>query len=312
MTRPGGPAPVEVAVVPAAGFGTRFLPATKAVAKEMFPIVQRPAIQVIAEEAAASGVNELVVITGRNKVDIVDHFDRHPELEAVLARDGKDAALSSIMAPVELLSVTTTRQREALGLGHAVLRARALVGDRPFAVMLPDDLVRGPDPCLAGLLDAHRRTGKAAVALMEVPDAMVPTKGIVAAARRDDGAWDISDMVEKPTLQDAPSNLAIIGRYVLPPKIFDLLERTTPGALGEIQLTDALRALARTDGIVGVPLPGVFHDTGNPVGFIVANVAYALDDPALEAPLRRALEKLLWREAASAAEEVEAEPGEAP
>ena len=284
---------VNVAVVPAAGFGTRFLPATKAIPKEMFPVVNRPAIQVIAEEARASGIDNLVLIMGRNKGEIVDHFDHAPELEAVLERDQKDALLSAVRAPAELMEVSTTRQHHALGLGHAVLCAKDLVGDRPFAVMLPDDLVKSEKPFLQSLMEAHKATGKAVVGLMEVSPEAVSSYGIVDATIRPDGNYDICDMVEKPAAEDAPSRMAIVGRYILPSRIFGLLEQTKPGAGGEIQLTDALRSLATTEGIIGVPIHGERHDTGTVVGYITANVAYGLDDPAFGSALRESLLELL-------------------
>lgn len=284
---------LNVAVVPAAGFGTRFLPATKAIPKEMFPIVNRPAIQVIAEEAHASGIENLLLIMGRNKGEIVDHFDHAPELEAVLERDQKEKLLEAVRAPVKLMEVSTVRQHHALGLGHAVLCAKNLVGDRPFAVMLPDDLVKSERPFLKSLLDAHRATGKAVVGLMEVEANAVASYGIVTANKRADGNYDISDMVEKPSVEDAPSRLAIVGRYVLPGRIFALLEDTKPGAGGEIQLTDALRHLATTEGIIGVPIHGERHDTGTVVGYIAANVAYGLDDPEHGPALRATLSDLL-------------------
>jgi len=286
------PAGVNVAVVPAAGFGTRFLPATKAIPKEMLPIVDRPALQVIAEEAAGSGIRDLVVVTGRHKVNMVDHFDRHPELERVLEESGKDTLLRRIFEPTRLLNIMTTRQQEALGLGHAVLKARPLVGERPFAVILPDDLVQSDTPYLRDLVDAFEETGKGAVALMEVPEDQVSSYGVVRAKSLPDGTWEISDMVEKPPPSEAPSNLAIVGRYVLPNKLFHFIEETPPGRLGEIQLTDALRRLARTEGMIGVPLTGPRHDTGNVVGYIAANVAYALEDPELGPALRARLEEI--------------------
>jgi len=284
---------VTIAVIPAAGFGTRFLPATKAVPKEMLPIVNRPAIQVIAEEAQASGITDFVLITGRNKGEIVDHFDRMPELESVLASKGKEELLKKTTEPVQLMNVSSVRQHVAKGLGHAVLRSKSLVGDRPFAVMLPDDLVQSDDPYLKLLLDAFNRTGKAVLGLMEVSEAEVSSYGIVDATQREDGSYDIRAMVEKPDPKDAPSRLAIVGRYVLPPRVFELLEKTTPGAGGEIQLTDALQQLAAEEGMIGIPLNGLRHDTGNVVGYIAANVAYGLCQEGVGPALRKRLKKLL-------------------
>ena len=284
---------VTVAVVPAAGFGTRFLPATKSIPKEMLPIVNRPAIQVIAEEAHASGITNFVVVTGRNKEEIVDHFDRVPELEAALEKSGKTAMLDSVVEPVHLMDVSCIRQHRANGLGHAVLRSRSLVGDKPFVVMLPDDLIQAEEPFLKTLIAAHQRTGKAALALMEVPDEAVSSYGIVDGHFAEDGTFNIVDMVEKPAVEDAPSRFAVVGRYVLPSKVFDILEDTEPGAGGEIQLTDALRVLAREDGIVGVPLQGLRHDTGNVLGYILANISYAMEQDELGDELRSRISALL-------------------
>ncbi|MBR57444.1 MAG: UTP--glucose-1-phosphate uridylyltransferase [Myxococcales bacterium] len=287
---------VRLAVIPAAGLGTRFLPATKSIPKEMFPIVKRPAIQVIAEEAQGSGITDFVMVTGRTKGAILDHFDRAPELEAVLERDGKVDVLSAVIEPTHLMNMTSTRQHQALGLGHAVLAARPIVGDRPFAVMLPDDLVQGEQPYLRALIDAHEATGKGVVGIMEVRPDEVSSYGIVQATERADGNYDISDMVEKPDPADAPSRLAIVGRYVLPSRVFELLEQTTPGKGGEIQLTDALCALAKEEGMIGVPLSGVRHDTGNVEGYITANVAYALNDPSVGPGLKQRLQQMLGDE----------------
>jgi UTP--glucose-1-phosphate uridylyltransferase len=284
---------VTIAVIPAAGFGTRFLPATKAIPKEMMPIVNRPAIQVIAEEAQASGITDFLLITGRNKGEIVDHFDRMPELEAVLSSKGKQALLDKTTEPVQLMNVSSVRQHVAKGLGHAVLRSRSLVGDRPFAVMLPDDLVQSDQPYLKLLLDAFHETGKGVLGLMEVPESEVSSYGIVEASVRPDGSYNISGMVEKPQPEDAPSRLAIVGRYVLPPRIFDMLEQTQEGQGGEIQLTDALQKLAAEEGMIGIPLNGVRHDTGNVVGYITANVAYGLAQEGIGDALRARLHHLL-------------------
>jgi len=286
-------ASVTVAVIPAAGFGTRFLPATKSIPKEMLPIVKRPAIQVIAEEAHASGITDFVVVTGRNKGEIVDHFDRAPELEAALEKSGKDELLRSVVEPVHLMDVSCIRQHKPRGLGHAVLRARALVGDKSFVVLLPDDLIQADEPFLKTLIEVHERTGKAALALMEVPESAVSSYGIVDGHYLEDGTFNIVDMVEKPSPEDAPSRLAVVGRYVLPGKIFNILENTTPGSGSEIQLTDALKVLAREDGIIGVPLEGTRHDTGNVLGYIMANIAYGLETEGLGDELREAMEKVL-------------------
>lgn len=277
---------IRKAVIPAAGYGTRFLPATKAVPKELLPIVDKPTIQYIVEECARAGLDDVLLITAAGKGAIEDHFDRAPELEAALEAKGKEDLLAEVRRASSIAQVHAVRQDGALGLGHAVLQAKNHVGDQPFVVVLGDDIVDPDEPYLEKLIATYETTGRAVVALMEVADSEVDKYGIAAVeptdglsgARRglpDDGVFTITALVEKPPVGQAPSNLAIIGRYVLPPAIFDVLENQTPGAGGEIQLTDALQTLAAEAPLVGVRLDGVRHDAGDKLGFLQASVDFA-------------------------------------
>lgn len=277
-------AKIRKAVIPAAGLGTRFLPATKAIPKEMLPIVDVPTIQLVVEEAVAAGMRDIVVINGRNKVAIEDHFDHAYELEDVLERRDKRALLDLVAGISNMARLISVRQKQPLGLGHAVLCARDVVGDEPFAVLLGDDLIDSPDrPGIGKLADVYEATGAGAIAVMEVPEGAEHLYGIVAGDVRDDGSIRIREMVEKPAPGTAPSRLAIIGRYVLPADIWGLLEGTTAGVGGEIQLTDALRGLAAGDGpgLIGVPVTGVRYDAGDKLGYLHANIAYAMKRPDL-------------------------------
>ena len=274
---------IRKAVIPAAGLGTRFLPATKAVAKEMLPIVNKPSIQLIVEEAAASGIEEVIIVTGRGKTEIVDHFDAHPQLEENLRRAGKEALLQEVVRPSQLVRLVTVRQQRPLGLGHAILQARHLVGDEPFAVFLPDDLVDSTVPCARQLMDVYESTGKSVVALMEVPLEDVSSYGIAAGrfSATDPRRLDIDTLIEKPSRAEAPSNYAVVGRYVLDPRVFDYLTRTNPGRGDEIQLTDALAAMGRDDGLVGYLFEGDRYDAGDVAGYLLANLNWARKVPRL-------------------------------
>lgn len=268
---------VRKAVIPAAGYGTRFLPATKAVPKEMLPIVDRPTIEYIVAECARAGLDDVLVVTAAGKSAIEDHFDRALELEAALEAKGKDDALAMVRDLATLASVHAVRQGEQLGLGHAVLQAAAHVGEESFAVLLGDDIVDPDDDLLERMVAAHEATGRAVVALMEVADDDVDKYGIAQVGEAgEDGSVSITGLVEKPDPADAPSNYAVIGRYVLPGSIFEVLGSTTPGAGGEIQLTDALEALAADEPIVGIVLEGIRHDAGDKLGFLEATIDFAL------------------------------------
>jgi UTP--glucose-1-phosphate uridylyltransferase len=269
---------VRKAVIPAAGLGTRFLPATKAVPKEMLPIVDVPTIQLVVEEAVRAGITDIVVINGRNKFAIEDHFDHAFELERTL-RDRGNTALADAMARVsEMVRLIAVRQKQPLGLGHAVLCAREAVGDEPFAILLGDDLIDNDEtPGVGQLVKVHERTGAGALAIMEVPAGKEHMYGVVAGERDATGHMRIREMVEKPKPGTAPSRWAIVGRYVVPPTIWAHLAATKPGAGGEIQLTDALREIAATGpGLYGVVVQGTRHDAGDKLGYLRANLAYAL------------------------------------
>ncbi len=273
---------VRKAVVPAAGLGTRFLPATKAMPKEMLPLVDKPLIQYGVEEAIHSGVQNIIIITGRGKTAIEDHFDVSFELEHTLESRGKKELLKIVHSVSDLIDVSYVRQKEALGLGHAVLRAKDLVGpEEPFAVILSDDVIDSETPCLRQLLDVYEFYGASVVALMEVPGDAISAYGVVDAEPVShnggrDRLFRVRNMVEKPKPSEAPSNLAIIGRYVLTPEIFDSIEAVPPGSGGEIQLTDALKYLLRSRPIYGYKFEGTRYDAGDKVGFLKATVEYAL------------------------------------
>ena len=283
--------PIRKAVIPAAGLGTRFLPATKAVPKELLPIVDIPTIQYIVEEAVAAGVRDVILICARGKDSIVDHFDLAAELEANLERSGKTELRKEMRRIARMAQVVTVRQQEPLGLGHAVLCAKALVGDEPFVVMLGDDIIDAKVPATRQLTDCFARHGLGTIALMEVPPAETSMYGIAAGTVVDARTTRIDRLVEKPK-QDAPSNLAVIGRYVLPPRIFELLEQVKPGVGGEIQLTDALAMLAKEEGLLGYRFEGDRYDAGDRLGYLKANIAFAMKRPELAGPLRQYLAEL--------------------
>ncbi len=278
------------AVIPAAGLGTRFLPATKAMPKEMLPVVDKPAIQYVVEEAAAAGIDDILVIIGRNKNMISNHFDSVPELEVKLTEKGDMARLERVMKSSDLADIHYLRQGEPKGLGHAVLRAKAHVGDSSFAVLLGDDLIDERDELLTTMIEINERTGATVVALMEVDPSSIHLYGAAAVEQTDEtDIVRVTGLVEKPSPEDAPSNLAIIGRYILPAAVFPILERTEPGKGGEIQLTDALQELAADSegpGVIGVVFRGRRYDTGDRVDYIKAIVQLATDRDDLGAELR--------------------------
>ena len=278
------------AVIPAAGLGTRFLPATKAMPKEMLPVVDKPAIQYVVEEAASAGIDDILVIIGRNKNMISNHFDSVPELEVKLTEKGDMARLERVMKSSDLADIHYLRQGEPKGLGHAVLRAKAHVGDNSFAVLLGDDLIDERDELLTTMIDVNERTGAAVIALMEVDPSNIHMYGAAEVEPMDGSdAVRVTGLVEKPAPEDAPSNLAIIGRYILPAEVFPILERTAPGKGGEIQLTDALQELAADPegpGVIGVIFRGRRYDTGDRVDYIKAIVQLATDRDDLGAELR--------------------------
>ncbi len=270
---------VRKAVIPAAGLGTRFLPATKAVPKELLPIVDIPTIQYIVQEIVDSGLDTVVLISGRGKSSIVDHFDEFPALVGKLKAEGKDELADKLVQLQDMAKVVSVRQGKPRGLGHAVHCAKEIIGDEPFAVLLGDDLVDHEVPCTKQMVDVYEKYGKSVVALMEVDDLDVSKFGICAGKEIEDRVIECDTMVEKPPLEEAPSNTAIVGRYILSPKIFEILENTQPGAGGEIQLTDALVTLMKEDGVCGYRFRGQRYDAGDKFGFLQANIAYALKRP---------------------------------
>lgn len=280
----------RIAVLPVGGLGTRFLPATKAVPKELLPVVDKPLVEYAVEEALAAGIETVVLVTGRGKSAIEDHFDRAVELEAVLEGRGKAAELARVTAAVpEPGNLLVTRQQRPQGLGHAVWCARALVGDEPFAVVLPDDLVLADTPCLKQMVEAHREVGGNMVAVTEVPRSRTDRYGVLEVGEDDGRLAEIVGLVEKPRPEEAPSTLGIIGRYILLPDVFDALARTGQGAGGEIQLTDAMAGLIGRAPFHGFRFTGRRYDCGDRIGFLEANVAFALARGDLEADVRSML-----------------------
>ena len=284
------------AVFPAAGLGTRFLPATKAQPKEMMPLVDKPIIQYGVEEAMASGCDQIIIITGRGKTAIEDHFDVSYELEKMLEERGKTDLLAVVRQISDMIHIAYVRQKEALGLGHAVLMSRELVGDEPFAVILADDIIDAEVPCLKQMIEVYNETGCSVLATQVVEGKAISSYGVLDA-KPVPGKWDgrlfeVQHLVEKPKLEDAPSNLAIIGRYILTPAIFDMLQSITPGAGGELQLTDGLKALLKKEKIYGYIFEGKRHDTGDKLGFLKATVEFALKREDLGGEFREYLKTL--------------------
>ncbi|HEV7680832.1 MAG TPA: UTP--glucose-1-phosphate uridylyltransferase GalU [Pyrinomonadaceae bacterium] len=286
------PQRVRKAVFPAAGLGTRFLPATKASPKEMLPLVDKPLIQYVVEEAVASGVESVIIVTGRGKAAIEDHFDVSFELEKLLEERGKHVELKAMRAISEIARVSYVRQQEALGLGHAVLQARDLVGDEPFAVMLSDDIIDSETPALRQLIDVYEKYDAPVVAVFEVAGEAISRFGVIDGEEIEAGVYKIKDMVEKPAFAAAPSNLAIIGRYVLTPDIFAEIEKTRPGAIGEIQITDAMRSLMKQRPFYAVRFEGKRYDAGDKLGFLIATVEFALKHEDLAPEFREYLQSL--------------------
>lgn len=283
---------IKKAVIPAAGLGVRFLPATKAQPKEMLPIVDKPAIQYIVEEVIESGIDEILIITGRNKQAMEDHFDRSLELEVRLKETGKTPLLEMVQEISKLAYVCFVRQKEPLGLGHAVYCARRFIGDEPFAVLLGDDIIRGVTPCLKQMIDLYQEVQSSVIAVMEVPEKDVSKYGILDAKEERKGIYRIDDLVEKPALEQAPSHLAIMGRYIIDPRVFPILAEAKPGAGGEIQLTDALRILCREQPMYGLAFEGKRYDVGDKLGYLQATVEFALARPDLSKEFREYLKSI--------------------
>lgn len=267
---------VKKAVFPVAGLGTRFLPATKSTPKEMLPLIDKPLVQYVVEEAVASGIEQILFVTGRGKRAIEDHFDIAFELESLLYDKGKDLELHQVREIAEMANIFFVRQKEALGLGHAILCAKEFIGDEPFAVLLGDDIIDAQKPCLAQLLEVYESYRAPVLALEQVPMQNISAYGCVRADLLSNRVYEVHDLVEKPPASEAPSDLAIIGRYILTPGIFPILERQEPGKGGEIQLTDAIKSLAGQESIYGCRFEGVRHDCGDKLGFLKATVDMAL------------------------------------
>lgn len=283
---------IRKAVIPAAGLGTRFLPATKAQAKEMLPIVDKPTIQYIVEEAVAAGITDIIIVTGRNKKPIEDHFDRSMELEMELEKSQKEDMLDMIRNISEMVNIYYVRQKEAKGLGHAVLTARHFIGQEPFAVMLGDDVVEAKKPCLAQMIDIYNEYRTCVLGVQQVDESAVNKYGIVDCKKVDDRVYKVRDLVEKPKIEEAPSNIAILGRYILTPDIFDYLMDQEAGAGGEIQLTDALKRQARDVAMYAYDFQGKRYDVGSKLGFVQANIEFALRNPELKEDLIEYLDML--------------------
>jgi UTP--glucose-1-phosphate uridylyltransferase len=292
---------VKKAVIPAAGFGTRFLPATKVVPKELLPIVDKPSIQYIMEEVAAAGIEEVILITGREKGSIEDHFDTSTELENHLKKKGRKDLLRMVQDIAEMVTLVSVRQKEPLGLGHAILCAKKVVGNEPFAVLLGDDLIDAKTPCIRQMIDVYKKLGGslshspgiyALIAIQKVPKEETHLYGIIKGKKVGNRIYRIEEMIEKPEKGTAPSNLAIIGRYILPSQIFDMLEKTSPDAKGEVQLTNGLRALSQRVPIFGYEFLGDRYDAGDKLGYLQANISYGLKHPELGPKLMRFLKKL--------------------
>ena len=286
---------IKKAVIPAAGLGTRVLPATKAIPKEMFPIVDKPAIQYIVEEAAKSGIEDILIITSRGKSEIEDHFDRCPELEAKLKSGGsaKEALYNQVVDVTQLANITYVRQMEQKGLGHAVLQAKKFIGDEPFAVLYGDDVIIGEDPCIGQLIRAYEETGFCgAVGIKEVPAVDISKYSSLKADLMNDNIYKVTDMVEKPKPGEELSLFSILGRCILPSKIFELLETIPFGAGGELQLTDAMKILAQRYGFAGVDFTGTRYDMGNKLGILKASVEVGLSHPEIGDDFKKYLKEI--------------------
>ncbi|AOY75612.1 UTP--glucose-1-phosphate uridylyltransferase GalU [Clostridium formicaceticum] len=288
---------VRKAIIPAAGLGTRFLPATKAQPKEMLPIVDKPTLQYIIEEAVASGIEEILIITGRNKKSIEDHFDKSVELELELETKGKHDLLAEVRKISDMVNIHYIRQKEAKGLGHAIHCAKSFIGNEPFAVLLGDDIVHHPNkPCLKQMIDAYSEYKTSILGVQEVAREDVCKYGIVEGKHIEDRVYKVKGLVEKPAVEEAPSNVAILGRYIINPAIFDILEDTEPGAGGEIQLTDALKVLAEREAMYAYNFEGRRYDVGDKQGFLEATVEFALRREDLREAFLKYLNKIVEKE----------------
>ena len=286
---------IRKAVIPAAGFGTRFLPATKAQPKEMLPIVDKPTLQYIIEECVASGIEEILIITGRNKKSIEDHFDRSVELEMELEKSGKEEMLKMVREISDMVNIHFIRQKEPRGLGHAILCAKTFVGNEPFAVLLGDDVVYNDNkPCLKQLIDCYEEYKTSVLGVQTVEPQDVNKYGIVGGLHIEDRVYKVKNLIEKPAVEEAPSNVAILGRYIITPKIFEILENTKPGKGNEIQLTDALLELIKHEAMYAYDFEGRRYDVGDKLGFLQATVEFALKREELREPFIQYLNTKPW------------------
>lgn len=295
-SNPGSPRPVRKAVIPAAGLGTRFLPFSKAVPKEMLPVVDRPVIQYVIEEAVEAGIEDILIVTSRTKKVLEDHFDRMPDLEEHLESKGKTAEAGQVREVAQMAQLHYVRQGEALGLGHAIGTARNHVGDEPFVVLLGDDIMHRRAGVLKGMIDAYQEHGSSVVALMEVPKQDISSYGCAAATQVDERLVKVSELVEKPAPEVAPSNLAIMGRYLFTPTIFDEIEATKPGVGGEIQITDAMSSLLTKEDMLGFTFTEGRYDTGKKIDYLRAVVELALERDDLREDFGRILAEVVERE----------------
>ena len=280
---------IRKAIIPAAGLGTRFLPATKAQPKEMLPIVDKPTIQYIVEEAVASGIEDIIIVTGRTKKSIEDHFDKSVELEMELEKGNKEELLEIAKSVSEIANLYFIRQKEPKGLGHAILTAKTFVGDEPFAVLLGDDVITSEQPCLRQMMDMHEKYQATILGVQAVDISQVDKYGIVDGKQIEDRMYTVNDMVEKPRIEDAPSNVAVLGRYIITPSIFKYLEQQEVGAGGEIQLTDSLRKLAKEEPMYAYDFMGKRYDVGSKMGFLQATVEFALEREDLKEEFKKYL-----------------------
>jgi UTP--glucose-1-phosphate uridylyltransferase len=283
---------VKKAIIPAAGLGTRFLPATKAQPKEMLPIVDKPSIQYIIEEAVASGIEDIIIISGRNKRAIEDHFDKSVELENELKRKGSHDLLEIVENISNLANIHYIRQKEPKGLGHAIYCAKSFIGNEPFAVLLGDDIVDSETPCLKQLIDVYNKYKTTILGVQKVPEKDIPKYGIVDSIHLEDRVYKVNDLIEKPKKEKAPSNIAILGRYIITPKIFQYLENATPGAGNEIQLTDALKSLSQVEAMYAYDFIGKRYDIGNKLTFLEATVEFALKRDDIKEAFKKYLQKI--------------------
>jgi UTP--glucose-1-phosphate uridylyltransferase len=284
---------IRKAIIPAAGLGTRFLPATKAQPKEMLPIVDKPTIQYVVEEAVAAGIEDIIIVTGRNKRAIEDHFDRSVELEVFLEGNNKTDLLDMVQGVANLVDIHYVRQKEAKGLGHAIYCARKFIGNEPFAVLLGDDIIHSEVPVLRQMIECYEEFPGTIVGVQEVLPEVVSKYGIVKPDLIKGRVFQALDLVEKPKQEDAPSNLAVLGRYIIEPEVFNILENLSPGSGGEIQLTDALRVLAGEGNVYAYNFEGLRYDVGDKLGFIMATVEYALRKEELSVPVAQYLQRLV-------------------